>query len=174
MTKISMITMIRVALFLAIVLAISVQAFAQSQITTFILVRHAEKGEDGTKDPDISEEGKKRANRLAEMLSKTSITAIYSTAYKRTRNTVAPLAGAKGLEVLHYDPLKGEAIDKMLKDHAGQTVVISGHSNTIPWTANYLTGNNELKDFADNDYTNFLVVSVVKKGTNTNVTWLTY
>jgi 2,3-bisphosphoglycerate-dependent phosphoglycerate mutase len=172
--RITMITMTRFGLFLAIALAISVQSFAQSQITTFILVRHAERGEDGTKDPDISEEGKKRASRLAEMLSKTSIAAIYSTAYKRTRNTVAPLAGAKGLEVLHYEPLKGEAIDKMLQDHAGQTVVISGHSNTIPWTANYLTGNNELKDFADNDYTNFLVVSVLKKGTSTNVTWLTY
>jgi len=84
------------------------------------------------------------------------------------------LAGAKGLEVLPYEPLKGEAIDKMLQDHAGQTVVISGHSNTIPWTANYLTGNNELKDFADNDYTNFLVVSVLKKGASTNLTWLTY
>ena len=174
MTKITKITTTRVALCLAFALAISVQTFAQSQITTFILVRHAERGEDGTKDPDISEDGKKRANRLAEMLSKTSIAAIYSTTYKRTRNTVAPLASAKGLEVLPYEPLKGESIDKMLLDHAGKTVVISGHSNTIPWTANYLTGNNELKDFADNDYTNFLVVSVLKKGTSTNLTWLTY
>ena len=174
MTKITKIITTRVALFLVFALAIAVQSYAQSQITTFILVRHAERGEDGTKDPDISEEGKKRATRLAEMLSRTSIAAIYSTAYKRTRNTVAPLAVAKGLEVLLYEPLKGEVIDKMLQDHAGQTVVISGHSNTIPWTANYLKGNNELKDFADNDYTNFLVVSVLKKGTSTNVTWLTY
>ncbi|HEX6889396.1 MAG TPA: phosphoglycerate mutase family protein [Chryseolinea sp.] len=164
----------RNALFLTIALAISLEALAQSQITTFILVRHAEKGDDGTKDPDLSEDGKKRASHLAEMLSKTSITAIYSTTYKRTRNTVAPLANAKGLEILSYDPLKGEPIDKMIKDHAGGTVVISGHSNTIPWTANYLTGKNELKDFADNEYSNFLVVSVVKKGTDTNVTWLTY
>jgi 2,3-bisphosphoglycerate-dependent phosphoglycerate mutase len=171
---ITMISMNRIALVLAIVLAISVQSFAQNQITTFILVRHAERGEDGTKDPDISEDGKKRANRLAEMLSKTSIAAIYSTAYKRTRNTVGPLAGVKGLEVLQYEALKGEAIDKMLQDHAGQTVVVCGHSNTIPWTANYLTGNNEFKDFADNDYTNFLVVSVLKKGTTTKVTWLSY
>jgi 2,3-bisphosphoglycerate-dependent phosphoglycerate mutase len=164
----------RNALLVTIALAISVQALAQSQITTFILVRHAEKGEDGTKDPDLSEDGKKRASHLAEMLSKSSITAIYSTGYKRTRNTVVPLASAKGLEILSYDPLKGEAIDKMLKDHAGGTVVISGHSNTIPWTANYLTGKNELKDFDDNDYRNFLVVSVLKKGTDTHVTWLTY
>ena len=169
-----MISMKRIAIFLTIALAVSLQAFAQNQITTFILVRHAEKGEDGTKDPDLSEDGKQRATRLEEMLSKTSITAIYSTSYKRTRNTVVPLANAKGLEILSYDPLKAEAIDKMLKDHAGGTVVVSGHSNTIPWTANYLTGKNELKDFADNDYKNFLVVSVVKKGSDANITWLTY
>ncbi|HMG93761.1 MAG TPA: phosphoglycerate mutase family protein [Chryseolinea sp.] len=174
MTKITMNKMKRNALFLAIVLAVSVQSLAQSQLTTFILVRHAEKGDDGTKDPDLSEDGKKRANRLAEMLAKTSITAIYSTAYKRTRNTVWPLANAKGLGILSYDPLKGDVIDKMLNDHVGGTVVISGHSNTIPWTANYLTGKNDLKDFADNDYKNFLVVSVLKKGTDTQVTWLTY
>ena len=164
----------RIALLLAIVLSVSIQSFAQSQITTFILVRHAEKADDGTKDPELSQDGKQRAARLAEMLTKTSIAAIYSTAYKRTRNTVAPLAGAKNLEILSYDPLKGEAIDKMLMDHAGGTVVISGHSNTIPWTANYLTGKEDFKDFADNDYKNFLVVTVLKKGTVTNVTWLTY
>src|SRR5688572_14758185 len=116
-TRISTSSLKRIALFLVILLAVSVQSLAQNQITTFILVRHAEKGEDGTKDPDLSEEGKQRAIRLADMLSKTSITAIYSTSFKRTRNTVVPLANAKSLEIFSYDPLKSEAIDKMLKDH---------------------------------------------------------
>jgi 2,3-bisphosphoglycerate-dependent phosphoglycerate mutase len=164
----------RNALFLAIALAVSIQSLAQSQVTTFILIRHAERGETGSGDPDISEEGKQRANRLAQMLSKTSVTAIYSTSYKRTRNTVTPLANAKGLQILSYEAMNGDAIDRMLKDHAGGTVVVCGHSNTTPWTANYLTGKNDLKDFSDDDYKNFLVVSVLKKGTDANITWLTY
>lgn len=172
--KIGMIALKRGVLFLTVALAFSLQSLAQSQLTTFILVRHAEKGDDGTKDPDLTAEGKQRAMRLSEMLSKTSITAIYSTSYKRTRNTVGPLADAKGLEIAVYDPMKGDVIDKMLKEHAGGTIVISGHSNTTPWTANYLTGKNDLKDFDDNDYKNFLIVSVLKKGTDVKITWLTY
>ena len=165
---------IRSFLLVAVVWASTGNVFAQEQLTTFILVRHAERSDEGGGDPDISETGKLRAMRLAEVLSKTSVQAIYSTGYKRTRNTVTPLADAKGLKISIYEALKGEEIEKMLKDHAGGTVVVSGHSNTIPWTVNYLIGRDELKNFADDDYKNFLVVTVLKKGAVTNITWLTY
>ncbi|MEX2234300.1 MAG: hypothetical protein WD824_19200 [Cyclobacteriaceae bacterium] len=33
-----------------------------SGITTFILIRHAEKGDDGTRDPDLKAEGNERVN----------------------------------------------------------------------------------------------------------------
>lgn len=166
--------MLRSLLFLAVVWTSSGIIFAQEQLTTFILVRHAERSDEGGGDPDISENGKQRAQRLADILSKTSIQAIYSTGYKRTKNTVTPLANAKGLKISIYEALKGEEIEKMLKDHAGETIVVSGHSNTIPWTANYLIGKDEFKNFDDDDYKNFLVVTVLKKGSVTNVTWLTY
>jgi len=166
--------MIRFLLLIAVVCTTVSLSFAQEQLTTFILVRHGERADDGSKDPELSDAGKARAARLAEMLSKTSVQAVYSTSFKRTRNTVSPLAQAKGLEILSYEPLKAEPLDKMLQDHAGGTVVISGHSNTIPWTANYLIGKEQLKNFSDDDYKNFLVVTVLKKGSITNITWLTY
>ena len=165
---------IRALVLVAIVWTTPGAGLAQEQLTTFILIRHGERAEDGSEDPELSVEGKARATRLAEMLSKTSIQAVYSTSFKRTRNTVSPLAQAKGMEVLLYEPLKADPLDKMLKDHKGGTVVISGHSNTIPWTANYLIGKEELKNFAADDYKNFLVVTVLKKGSVTNITWLTY
>ena len=165
---------IRSLVLIAVVWTTASLSFAQEQLTTFILVRHGERADDGSKDPELSEAGKERATRLAEMLSKTSVQAVYSTTFKRTRNTVSPLAQAKGLEILSYEPLKSEPLDKMLQDHAGGTVVISGHSNTIPWTANYLIGKEQLKNFSDDDYKNFLVVTVLKKGSVTNITWLTY
>ena len=165
---------IRSLVIIAVVWTTSMVGFAQDQLTTFILVRHGERAEDGSEDPELSDAGRARAMRLAEMLSKTSVQAVYSTSFKRTRNTVSPLAQSKGLDILSYEPLKADPLDKMLKDHAGGTVVISGHSNTIPWTANYLIGKEQLKDFSSDDYKNFLVVTVLKKGSVTNITWLTY
>ena len=147
---------------------------APKKITTFVLLRHAEKGNDGTDDPDLTPEGVERATRLVQILGKTSIDAIYSTAFKRTRNTVAPLAAAKGLSVQPYKSFEAEEIETMLKKHAGGTVVISGHSDNIPWTANLLIGKEEYKDYEDSDYKNFLIVSVVEKGKVAKVTWLSY
>lgn len=142
--------------------------------TTFILVRHAEKANDGTKDPDLTEAGNTRANKLASMLKKSEVDGIYSTDYKRTRNTVAPLAASKGISVTNYEAFKTEAIDAMLKKHQGGTVVIAGHSNNIPWIANYLTGKEIYKDFTDTEYENLLIVTVIEKDKNTKVVWLSY
>lgn len=154
-------------------LTLSVVAEAQT-ITTVILVRHAEKGTDDPKDPDLSEAGKQRAQHLAQVLKEIKVDAIYSTPYKRTRNTVTPLAEAKGISVLNYNPSKKEEIDMLLQKFAGGTIVIAGHSNTVPGLANYLTGKTEFQNFDDNDYDNLMVVTVVEKGENAKVVWLTY
>jgi 2,3-bisphosphoglycerate-dependent phosphoglycerate mutase len=143
------------------------------EITTIILIRHAEKISDGSKDPDLTDAGKARALRLADVLKDTKVDAIYSTAFKRTQNTVAPLALSKGLSLLPYQAMKGEAIDEMIKNFAGKTILICGHSNTTPWTINYLLGKEEYKDFADSDYDNLVIVSLTEKGKG-KITWLTY
>jgi 2,3-bisphosphoglycerate-dependent phosphoglycerate mutase len=149
-------------------------AYAQQPITTFILTRHAEKADDGTKDPDLSKVGQDRAQLLVKMLHQTKVDAIYSTGFRRTHNTVAPLADAKGLTVSRYEANKAEEIDQMLTKYPGGTVVISGHSNTIPWIVNYLTGTDQYKTFDDSDYNNLIIVTVVEKGVATRVTWLNY
>jgi len=164
----------KLILVFSVILLTSPSIIAQKQITTFVLLRHAEKGNDGTDDPDLKPEGIERAKRLVKMLEKTSVDAIYSTSYKRTRNTVAPLAGVKGLEVHTYEAFKVEEIEKMLQKHGGGTVVISGHSNDIPWIANLLIGKEEYKNYADSDYSNLLLVSVLEKGKVAKVTWLSY
>ncbi len=151
-----------------------VQCSAQTTITTFVLVRHAEKASDGTQDPDLTPEGRTRAQNLAALLAKEKISAIYSTAFKRTTQTVAPLAAATGLSINTYEPFKAEAIEAMVRQHAGGTVVISGHSNTIPWTANLLLGQDTFTDYEEGDYGNLLLVTVVEKGKTAKVTWLRY
>ncbi len=60
----------------------------------------------------------------------------------------------------------------MLTKNQGGTVLVAGHSNTIPQFANYLVGQSTYHTFEDGDYNNILVVSVVKKGIGAKVIWI--
>lgn len=160
----------------ALLLLINGTAFCQEElITTFILVRHAEKDlTQSTNDPDLSTEGKIRADRLVEMLKKTDVQAIYSTPYKRTQQTVGPLAAGKSLPVKSYQANKMDEIDSILKEYAGGTIVMAGHSNTVPQVINYLLGEEKYKVMEDGDYGNIILVSVATRGKNAKVVWLKY
>jgi 2,3-bisphosphoglycerate-dependent phosphoglycerate mutase len=161
-------------IFFFLVLFTAQVAIAQNSITTFILLRHAEKASDGTKDPDLSEVGKSRAESLVKLFANTKIDAIYSTSYKRTQNTITPLAKAKALSVFNYDGGKMEEIDTILEKFKGKTILLSGHSNTTPAIANYLMNHkDEFKTFDDTDFGNIIILSVVRRG-DAKVTWLRY
>ena len=147
----------------------------ESAITTFILIRHAEKDlTQSTNDPDLSPEGKNRSVKLNELLKKTSIQAIYSTPFKRTQQTVSVVAQEKGITVGTYQANKMEEIDAMIKQHAGGTVLLSGHSNTVPAILNYLLGEEKYKVLDDGDYGNVIIVSLTERGKNAKVVWLRY
>lgn len=161
-------------LMVVLVLFVAAQVCYAQTITTFVLVRHAEKATEGGSDPELKPEGVKRAEALAALFDKTKVDAIYSTDFKRTRGTVAPLAAAKGLTVNPYSSMKTADLEKLVAAHPGGTIVISGHSNTIPDIANALTGGKEFKQFADADYGNILIVSVTAVGKDAKVVWLRY
>ena len=163
----------KVILFILLLSALASCTSAQDKITTLILVRHAEKANDGSKDPALTENGLARAEELVRILKETKIDAIYSTPFVRTMATVQPLATAKGLSIVTYEPMKGEEMDRVLEKHNGETIVISGHSNTTPWVINYFLGEKEVADFSDSDYDNLLILSVITKG-NAKLTWLNY
>lgn len=167
-------------LFIGILFPFSILVSAQENVlTTFILVRHAEKeGQNAmtssNKDPKLSVEGLKRAEKLVTLFSKAEIAAIYSTPFIRTKSTVEPLARSKSLPILEYEPNKLELIDKMSVDHIGKTIVVCGHSNTIPKIANHLTKSGKFKDFDDSDYSNILIVTISSTQKTNTVTWLSY
>ena len=127
--------------------------------TNIYLVRHAEKVDDGTKDPSLTPMGLVRANRIAQILIDANIDYIYSTDYQRTRLTAEPLSIALGKEVLLYDPtdLKGLAVQ--LKSLPGKNVVIVGHSNTTPTLANLLIEKEKYTTIDETDYTNLFIVT---------------
>lgn len=145
-------------IFVLFVVVFTSSTFAQDQ-TTFILVRHAEKADDGTRNPPLTDEGAQRAMNISAMLERQDVTALYSTPFKRTQETLLPLAEKKGLEVQDYDPYaKGEWLTTLVEKHGNGTVVISGHSNTIPLLANALLGDETFSQFDDKDYSNFIII----------------
>ncbi|HET9486563.1 MAG TPA: phosphoglycerate mutase family protein [Chryseosolibacter sp.] len=147
---------------------------SDSEVTTFILVRHAEKGNDGTDDPDLRPEGQSRARRLAYMLKDTPLSAIYSTNFKRTRDTVKPISERQKVDVQLYEVNRPEVIAGMVEKHRGGTVLITGHSNNIPWTANLLLGKNVYEDYEEDEYGIMLIVSVGKTNKGSSVTRLNF
>ncbi|GAB5525589.1 MAG: phosphoglycerate mutase family protein [Roseivirga sp.] len=163
----------RLLFFVLIVLSCSQTSFAQEQLTTFVLIRHAEKANDGTRDPGLTAEGDARAERLKELFKNADLAAIYSTPYKRTRSTVAPLAKATSIEVKEYNPRGTGFLNDIMKDHAGGTIVISGHSNTTPFVANALLGSDKFKQLDESEYNKIFVVTVSALGKGT-VTMLNY
>lgn len=148
-------------------------AAAQEKLTTVILVRHAEKENDGSNNPELSEAGKKRALLLVDMFSKTKIDAIYSTNFKRTEATVAPLASQHSLPITHYDGAKPAEVDEMISKWKGGTILICGHSNTTPAIINRLIGKEEFKTFDDGDYSNLIILTFASVG-DAKITWLRY
>jgi broad specificity phosphatase PhoE len=137
---------------------------ASSDVTTFIVVRHAEKA-DSSADPDLSEIGQQRAERLATMLASLNVDGCYSTPYKRTQQTLMPVAKTNDLEVMDYDPRSPAAVLEELKSQAGKTFVIAGHSNTAPLLVNYLNGQQNYSALDDSVYDHLWVVTVNKDGT---------
>ena len=106
---------------------------AASDTATYILVRHAEKATTPPKDPPLTEAGRQRAQRLADGLESTRLDAVYSSAYQRTRQTAAPVARAHELPVIDYTPDDAAAFAARLRaDHPRGTVLVVGHSNTLP------------------------------------------
>ena len=64
----------------------------QCHSTRVYIVRHAEKGTMPAGDPDLTEEGRARAQALAGSLRNKEIKAIYSTQTRRTQQTAEPLS----------------------------------------------------------------------------------
>ena len=133
--------------------------------TTFILVRHAEKADDGTRNPPLNDGGKERSARLADLVKNQEVAALYSTPFKRTQETLEPLAEQKELEIKGYDPFaKDDWLETIIKQHTGGTVVICGHSNTIPSLANSLLGEDVFEQFEESDYSNLIIIVVEEMG----------
>ena len=102
---------------------------------TIYLVRHAEK--QAGDDPSLTNAGAARADMLGEILSNAGVEKIWSSDYRRTRETAAPLATRLGLAVEIYNASDLASLADRLTSE-GLTALVVGHSNTTPQLAELL------------------------------------
>ncbi len=132
--------------------------------TVVYVVRHAEKtGE--TSDADLSEAGRARAEVLKWMLRDIPFDAVYSTDVPRTRHTVEPVAGANGLTVEFYKPVPGKLAETIRRKHGGKTLLVVGHSNTVPHLLHSLGAAIQEKEL--DGYDNLFIVTLDGSKTDT-------
>jgi len=129
--------------------------YAQAQPTVVVLVRHAEKATAPASDPPLTEAGVARAKALAAALADAHVDAVIATPTVRTRETARAVADPRGLTIetvaLGAREAHVGAVADAVRKHAGQTVLVVGHSNTIPAIITAL-GGPKMADLCDEQY----------------------
>lgn len=134
----------------------------QTSVSTFYLIRHAEKvrSNPDDSDPKLNQKGLGRAMHWAEILADVDLDAIYSTDYNRTSMTAAPTSVKKNIDVQYYDPSNLD-ITQFKTDNLNKNVLIVGHSNTTPEFVNKLIDEKRYSDIDDNENGILFIVQIV-------------
>ena len=140
-----------------------VAAQAPAAPLTVFVVRHAEKGPETT-DPSLTAEGRKRAEALAQVLRDARISAAFASEFKRTQETVAPLAGAGGLTTQVVPAAALDSLVRLVRAlPPGSRAVVASHSNLVHLIVERLSGV-KLTPLTDLDYDRLVVVTVWADG----------
>jgi 2,3-bisphosphoglycerate-dependent phosphoglycerate mutase len=147
-------------------IAIGLAWFFESQATTTIIfVRHAEKVAVHNDDPGLSVAGKRRVAELTRQLVDADVVAgidaIYATPFKRSQETVQPIADALSLPIRTYDAEDtNDVLAKILKKHKGKIILVVGHSDTLPILIANLGASKKVPRIAEGEYDNIYIVSI--------------
>lgn len=155
-----------VSLVFYVIVAVGLAWFFESQATTTIIfVRHAEKALDGSDDPSLSPAGQRRAAELTRQMVDADVVAgvdaLYATEYRRTRETIEPLAKMLELDINEYDSGDTEQVlETILKRHKGKIILVVGHSDTIPQLIANLGASKSVPPIADEEHDNIYLISI--------------
>jgi len=113
-----------------------------------VFVRHAEKDMSGGPDPELTDRGRRRAEALSGMFGSAGVSALFATEFRRTQQTLQPLAGRLGCAVEGYAARDSrEFARRLARRRAGELIVVAGHSDTLPVMVEALGGRlGELSD----------------------------
>ncbi len=147
-------------------IAIGLAWFFESQATTTIIfVRHAEKAAMPASDPGLSAAGTRRVAELTRQLVDADVVAgidaIYATPFRRSQETVRPVADQLDLPINTYDADDTEQVlETILKNHKGKIILVVGHSNTLPLLIANLGASKKVPPIDENEYDNIYIVSI--------------
>jgi phosphohistidine phosphatase SixA len=145
------------------------------KVTTVFLVRHAEKADAPAQDPPLNEAGRARAEALARLLEKSGVKAIYTSQFLRTKETGEAVAKRLGVPAsvvpLSSKPDKPREVSEQsirelvskVEGHAGEAVLIVGHSNSVPDVIRML-GGDVVPKIEESSFDNLFVVTVYARG----------
>ncbi len=128
-----------------------------------VLVRHAEKAQAPADDVALSAKGHERASALVDVLAHARLEGIVTTQFRRTKETAAPVARTRGLTpivVRAGDDAGLHAADVAAAvRRAGTTVLVVGHSNTVPAIIEAL-GGPSLAELCDAEYAKLFILAL--------------
>lgn len=147
---------------------------AVAKDTVAFVVRHAETTSDPV-DPPLSTAGQARAQALAGILATAEVAAIYSSQYRRTRDTGTVVGDAVGVlvQVRQVDGTNaatyGAELATLVRDtHPSQAVLIVGHSNTVPETVKALSGVT-IPPIAESEYNRLYTITLASDGAHVDL-----
>ena len=139
---------------------------AQTMRETVVLVRHAEKAATPADDPPLTTAGEARARDLWAAMRDAGVSAVITTQFARTRGTGQPTASALGLS-LTIVPATGQThvqdVVSEIRKHPGKTVLVVGHSNTVPAIVEAL-GAKRPSAICDATYDDMFIVTIAVDG----------
>jgi broad specificity phosphatase PhoE len=141
-------------------LSIEAQTENKSDCTKVYLIRHAEKDrtDKTNSNPHLNSLGTKRSLKWKDFFKNINFDIIYSTNYHRTLETIKPFS-ENGTELIIYNPSKID-YNEFVSNNKGKTILVVGHSNTIPTFTNRISNKNLYNDIEDNNNSNLYVVNI--------------
>ncbi|MBX3702804.1 MAG: histidine phosphatase family protein [Steroidobacteraceae bacterium] len=147
-----------------VLLALGAWLLSAASTTTVFVMRHAEKAAIPGDDPPLSPVGENRALVLAEYFGRApkelGLDCIIVSEFKRTQDTVRPLANRLGIPVIVVPAQDSKrAARRALGEYRGGRVLIVGHSNTVPALVEELSGR-KIPEMSEQEYGVVYVVAV--------------
>ena len=144
--------------FITVIIVVACWVFTP---TTVMVLRHAEKAGPSTDpNPPLTQEGQDRADALAQLVQDAGISAIYVSQYQRTQLTAQPSSDLLQIPWVQIDHQNLNGLsNQILSHHGGETVLVVGHSDTVPQIVDELGGDPLIATIDEGEFDNLFIVT---------------